>query len=150
MNAPESKFLRLKAAVNWHLYELGHFFSQSRGFHTIPQAIVVCVLGSGADANGGGSETDLLREVVYEGEKNENDTEKNNFEFQHLQFIPIRKKKFDTLEIGISELDGSQTEFLNLKSISESDERQTHFSGGETILTVKDKDRRNDTWKSTK
>ena len=54
----------------------------------------------------GGSETDLLREVVYSGSK-------STFEPHNLQFIPIRKNKFDTLEIGISETDGTQTEFLN-------------------------------------
>lgn len=31
-NAPESKFLRLKAAVNWYLYELGHFFRNPVAF----------------------------------------------------------------------------------------------------------------------
>ena len=54
----------------------------------------------------GGSETELLREVVYKGSK-------STFEPQTLEFIPIRKNKFDTLEIGISETDGTQTEFLN-------------------------------------
>lgn len=53
-----------------------------------------------------GSETDLLREVVYNGSK-------STFKPHNLQFIPIRKNKFDTLEIGISETDGTQTEFLN-------------------------------------
>ena len=55
----------------------------------------------------GGSETDLLREVVYNGSK-------STFKPFNLQFIPIRKNKFDTLEIGISETSRTQTEFLNL------------------------------------
>ena len=54
----------------------------------------------------GSSETDLLREVVYNGSK-------STFKPHNLQFIPIHKNKFDTLEIGISETDGTQTEFLN-------------------------------------
>ena len=54
----------------------------------------------------GGSETDLLREVVYNGSK-------STFKPHNLQFIPICKNKFDTLEIGISETNGTQTEFLN-------------------------------------
>ena len=54
----------------------------------------------------GGSKTDLLREVVYNGSK-------STFKPRNLQFIPIRKNKFDTLEIGISETNGTQTEFLN-------------------------------------
>ena len=56
----------------------------------------------------GRSETDLRREVIYNGSK-------STFEPHHLQFIPIRKNKFDTLEIGISETDGTQTEFSNTK-----------------------------------
>ena len=52
-----------------------------------------------------GSETDLRREVVYNGSK-------STFKPHNLQFIPIRKNKFDTLEIGISETDGTQAEFL--------------------------------------
>ena len=54
----------------------------------------------------GSSETDLLREVVYNGSK-------STFKPFNLQFIPIRKNKFDTLEIGISETSGTQTKFLN-------------------------------------
>ena len=54
----------------------------------------------------GGSKTDLLREVIYNGSK-------ITFKPRNLQFIPIRKNKFDTLEIGISETNGTQTEFLN-------------------------------------
>lgn len=60
----------------------------------------------------GGSETDLLREVVYEGTGHGERVVKNTFEPEHSQFIPLRKNKFGTLEIGISEIDGTQAKFL--------------------------------------
>ena len=55
------------------------------------------------------SGTDLLREVEYDGSMNGN-VIKNRYEPQNLQFIPVRKNMFDTVEIGISEVDGTQTE----------------------------------------
>ena len=63
----------------------------------------------------GRSETDLLREVEYDGSTNEN-VIKNSYEPQNLQFIPVRKNMFDTVEIGISEVDGTQTEFVGNKN----------------------------------
>ena len=39
----------------------------------------------------GRSETDLLREVEYDGSMNGN-VIKNSYEHQNLQFIPVRKK----------------------------------------------------------
>lgn len=65
----------------------------------------------------GKSETDLLRDVEYDGSTDGN-TVKNTYEPQNLQFIPIRKNFFDTLEIGISEIDGTQTQFLGCKNES--------------------------------
>lgn len=65
----------------------------------------------------GKSETDLLRDVEYDGSTDGN-TVKNTYEPQNLQFIPIRKKCFDTVEIGISEIDGTQTQFLGCKNES--------------------------------
>ena len=59
----------------------------------------------------GRSETDLLREVEYDGSA-QGDILKNSYEPQNLQFIPVRKNVFDTIEIGISEADGTQTEFV--------------------------------------
>lgn len=40
----------------------------------------------------GGSETDLLREVTYNGVENGNKIVKNTNEPQNLQFLPLRKK----------------------------------------------------------
>ena len=63
----------------------------------------------------GRSETDLLREVEYDGSMNGN-VIKNSYEAQNLQFIPVRKNMFDTIEIRISEVDGTQTEFVGNKN----------------------------------
>ena len=41
---------------------------------------------------------------------------KNSYEPQNLQFIPVRKNMFDTVEIGISEVDGTQAEFVGNKN----------------------------------
>ena len=63
----------------------------------------------------GRSETDLLREVEYDGSMNGN-VINNSYEPQNLQFIPVRKNMFDTVEIGISEVDGTQAEFVGNKN----------------------------------
>lgn len=65
----------------------------------------------------GGTETDLLREVTI----NTSFKGRRQYEPMHLQYLPIRKNIFDTVEVGISEIDGSQTQ----------------LNGDETILTVK-------------
>ena len=103
----ESKFLRLQCSVNWYIYGLCQMYAsqvkssqlyQERPLYVYSDLVQTQIIG--------GSETDLLREVVYNGSK-------STFEPHNLQFIPIHKNKFDTLEIGISETDGTQTEFLN-------------------------------------
>ena len=108
-HSSESKFLRLECSVNWFLYRLCQKHTsqvkasqayQERPLYVYTDLVQTQIMG--------GSETDLLREVIYNGSK-------STFEPHHLQFIPIRKNKFDTLEIGISETDGTQTEFLNSK-----------------------------------
>ena len=64
----------------------------------------------------GGTETDLLREVSFTN----NEKGKYLFEPLHLQYLPIRKNVFDSVEVGISETDGSQV----------------NFKDGQTILTI--------------
>lgn len=65
----------------------------------------------------------MLREVTYDGVQEDGErVTKNTYEPQNLHFLPVRKKKFDTVEIGISEVDGTQTRFLD------------HM--GETIVTL--------------
>lgn len=106
-NSSASKFLRLECSVNWFIYRLCQKHTsqvkasqsyQERPLYVYTDLVQTQIMG--------GSETDLLREVIYNGSK-------STFEPHHLQFIPIRKNKFDTLEIGISETDGTQTAFLN-------------------------------------
>lgn len=55
----------------------------------------------------GKSNTDLLRKVEYWNSSNEGII----YEPNYLQFIPVRKNAFDTIEFGISKTDGSQTRF---------------------------------------
>ena len=62
----------------------------------------------------GRSETDLLSEVEYDRSMNGNVI--NSYEPQNLQFIPVRKNMFDTVEIGISEVDGTQADFVGNKN----------------------------------
>lgn len=64
----------------------------------------------------GGTETDLLREVTLTSSVKG----RRMYEPMHLQYVPIRKNVIDTVEVGISETDGTQTQ----------------FNGGETILTA--------------
>ena len=106
-NPSESKFLRLQCSVNWYIYRLCQMHaSQVKSSQTYQERPLYVYSDLVQTQIMGGSETDLLREVVYSGSK-------STFEPHNLQFIPIRRNKFDTLEIGISETDGTQTEFLN-------------------------------------
>ena len=108
-NPSDSKFLRLECSVNWYVYGLCRTYEsplhQERPLYLYSDLVQTQIVG--------GSETDLLREVVYKRSKDGKRVVKSTFEPQNLQFIPIRKNKFDTLEIGISETDGTQTRFLN-------------------------------------
>ena len=64
----------------------------------------------------GGTETDLLREVSFTN----NEKGKYLFEPLYLQYLPIRENVFDSVQVGISETDGSQV----------------NFKDGQTILTI--------------
>ena len=60
-----------------------------------------------------GTETDLLREVSFPN----NEKGKYLFEPLRLQYLPIRKNVFDSVEVGISETDGSQVNFKDGQAI---------------------------------
>ena len=64
----------------------------------------------------GGTETGLLREVSFTNNK------KGKYLFKplHLQYLPIQKNVFDSVEVGISE----------------TDHLQVNFKDGQTILTI--------------
>ena len=55
----------------------------------------------------GGRETDLLREVTI------STAIKGRWLYEplHLQYLPIRKNVFDTVEVGVSETDGTLTKW---------------------------------------
>ena len=105
--ASNSWFLRLQASVNWYIYGLGYSFYgsmyQKRPLYVYTDLVQTQIMGR--------TETDLLSEVEYDGSA-QGDILKNSYEPQNLQFIPVRKNVFDTIEIGISEADGTQTEFV--------------------------------------
>lgn len=87
--------------MNWYLYEIdnrvySNSLHQSRPLYVYTDLIQTQIVGK--------SETDLLRKVEYNGGK-------IIYEPQHLQFLPVRKNAFDTIEIGISETNGTSTRF---------------------------------------
>ena len=55
----------------------------------------------------GGRETDLLREVTISTAIKG----RRLYEPLHLQYLPIRKNVFDTVEVGVSETDGTPTKW---------------------------------------
>lgn len=114
-NVTKSKFLRLHSLVSWYLSELDRSFHNPDAFTNHYKRTLYVYSDLVQTQLVGGSETDLLSQVVYGGGDGESNL-RNRFELQHLQFIPIRKNKFDTVEIGISETDGTQTVFPNPKS----------------------------------
>ena len=61
----------------------------------------------------GGTETDLLREVSFTN----NEKGKHLFEPLRLQYLPIRKNVFDSVEVGISETHDSQVNFKDGQAI---------------------------------
>ena len=94
--------------MNWYLYEIdNHIYhnslQQSRPLYMYTDLVQTQIVGK--------SETDLLRRVEYGGSK-----DKIIYEPQNLQFVPVRKNMFDTVEIGISEVDGTQAEFVGNKN----------------------------------
>lgn len=83
--------------MNWYIYEIdnrvySNSLHQSRPLYVYTDLIQTQIVGK--------SETDLLRKVEYNGGK-------IIYEPQHLQFLPVRKNAFDTIEIGISETNGT-------------------------------------------
>ena len=109
-DSSSSKFVKFESSVNWYFYELGNaYYSpmyQKRSLYVYTDLVQTQFMGR--------SETDLLSEVEYDGSMNGNVI--NSYEPQNLQFIPVRKNMFDTVEIGISEVDGTQAEFVGNKN----------------------------------
>ena len=78
----------------------------------------------------GGTETDLLREVSFTN----NEKGKYLFEPLHLQYLPVRKNVFDSVEVGISETDGSQVNFKDGQTILTINFRRSGRGSSETTL----------------
>ena len=106
-------YVRFYSYVNWHFSGLNQqiyeaTFDPNRTLYVYTDLAETQIVGA--------SETDLLREVVFKI----NQGGKYLFEPINLQYLPIRKNVFDTVEVGISETDGTQV----------------NFAKGPTILTV--------------
>ena len=91
-DSSSSKFVKFESSVNWYFYELGNaYYSpmyQKRSLYVYTDLVQTQFMGR--------SETDLLSEVEYDESMNGNVI--NSYEPQNLQFIPVRKNMFDTVE----------------------------------------------------
>ena len=113
LHDPGQKYVRFYSYVNWYFSSLDQKIYQALvdpnrtlfWYTDLAQAQIVS-----------GTETDLLREVSFNNYKKG----KYLYEPLNLQHIPILNNVFDTIEVGISETDGTQVE----------------FNSGPTILTV--------------
>ena len=113
VHEPGQKYVRFYSYVNWYFSGLDQkiyqaFVDPNRTLFVYTDLAQTQIVGS--------TETDLLREVSF----NNFDKGKYLYEPLNLQHIPIRKNMFGTIEVGISETDGTQVE----------------FNSGPTILTV--------------
>ena len=106
-------YVRFYSYVNWYFSGL-----DEKIYHTYadPKRTLFVYTDLTQTQIVGGTETDLLREVSFTN----NEKGKYLFEPLHLQYLPIRKNVFDSVEVGISETDGSQV----------------NFKDGQTILTI--------------
>ena len=107
------RYVRFYSYVNWYFSGL-----DEKIYHTYadPKRTLFVYTDLTQTQIVGGTETDLLREVSLTN----NEKGKYLFEPLHLQYLPIRKSVFDSVEVGISETDGSQV----------------NFKDGQTILTI--------------
>ena len=106
-------FFRLYGFCNWIITDINSNFqrvfgNQKRTLFVYTDVAQPQVLGE--------RQTDMIREVVYTNEFRG----RSQFEPLHLHFIPVRKNVFDTVEVAISEADGSLAV----------------LRGGSTILTL--------------
>ena len=101
---PAQKYVRFYSYVNWYFSGLDGKIYQA---FVNPNRTLFVYLDLAQTQIVGGTETDLLREVSF------NNFEKGKYLYEplNLQYLPIRKNVFDTVEVGISETDGTQVEF---------------------------------------
>ena len=106
-------YVRFYSFVNWYFSGLNENFHQT---YVDPKRTLYVYSDLAQTQIVGGRETDLLREVTFSNSVKG----RRLYEPLHLQYLPIRKNVFDTVEVGVSETDGTPTK----------------FKGGQTILTV--------------
>lgn len=106
-------YVRFYSYVNWHFSGMNEPINQS---NFEPNRTLFVYTDLAQTQVVGNVETDLLRQVVFKN----NQGGKYYYEPVNPQYLPIRKNVFDTVEVGISETDGSQV----------------NFTKGPTILTV--------------
>lgn len=119
-SSAKMKYVRFYSCLNWYFAELDSTFFEK---FVEPTRTLFVYTDFVQTQLVGGTETDLLKKVVikpsFKG--------RTQFEPRQIQNIPVRKNRFDTEEVGISDstINGQQIE----------------FSSGETILSVKFKRR---------
>ena len=113
LHDPGQKYVRFYSYVNWYFSGLDQKIYQA---FVDPNRTLFLYTDLAQTQIVGGTEIDLLREVSFNNYKKG----KYLYEPLNLQQIPILNKVFDTIEVGISETDGTQVE----------------FNSGPTILTV--------------
>ena len=105
-------YVRFNSFLNWYFSGLNEKFQHT---YVDPKRTLYVYSDLAQTQIVGGRETDLLREVTISNSVKG----RRLYERLHLQYLPIRKNVFDTVEVGVSETDGTLTKFR-----------------GQTILTI--------------
>ena len=105
-------YVRFYSFLNWYFSGLKEKFQHT---YVDPKRTLYVYSDLAQTQIVGGRETDLLREVTISNSVKG----RRLYEPLHLQYLPIRKNVFDTVEVGVSETDGTLTKFR-----------------GQTILTI--------------
>ena len=105
-------YVRFYSFLNWYFSGLNEKFQHT---YVDPKRTLYVYSDLAQTQLVSGRETDLLREVTISNSVKG----RRLYEPLHLQYLPIRKNVFDTVEVGVSETDGTLTKFR-----------------GQTILTI--------------
>ena len=105
-------YVRFYSFLNWYFSGLNEKFQHT---YVDPKRTLYVYSDLAQTQLVSGRETDLLREVTISNSIKG----RRLYEPLHLQYLPIRKNVFDTVEVGVSETDGTLTKFR-----------------GQTILTI--------------
>ena len=121
------RYVRFYPYVNWYFSGL-----DEKIYHTYadPKRTLFVYTDLTQTQIVGGTETDLLREVSFTN----NEKGKYLFEPLHLLYLPVRKNVFDSVEVGISETDGSQVNFKDGQTILTINFRRSGRGSSETTL----------------